>query len=168
MTLFDHKPHEHVTQNLNAVHDDALTVGQRIADSVANGMGSWRFVIIQTIIVILWITSNMYFIVHPWDPWPFILLNLVFSTQAAYASPLILMAQNRQAARDRLTAEHAYQINIKNEEETRQLIEHLGQQDDELLKQTEILHGQNEELMRQTKMLTILVKELVSQERGLS
>lgn len=139
MKIYEHKPHKHKTQNINAVHADQLTFGQRIADQVANGMGSWKFVIIQTAIVAVWIILNVWILLHPFDPYPLILLNLVFSTQAAYASPLILMSQNRQATKDRLMAEHDYQINLKNEEETRQLIQHLYEQDTELLKQTSMI-----------------------------
>lgn len=76
-------------------------MGDKIADAVVAGMGSWRFVIIQTIVVTIWILLNVWLLSHPFDPYPLILLNLVFSTQAAYASPLILMAANRQAAKDR-------------------------------------------------------------------
>lgn len=75
--------------------------GDKIADAVTSSMGSWPFVIIQTVIVAIWIVLNVWILSHPFDPYPLILLNLVFSTQAAYASPLILMSQNRQAAKDR-------------------------------------------------------------------
>ena len=70
-------------------------------------MGSWPFIIIQTIIVALWLTANIILLTRPFDPFPFILLNLAFSTQAAYAAPLILLAGNRASHRDRLTLEHA-------------------------------------------------------------
>ena len=77
------------------------TAGERIADTVVGAMGSWRFIIIQTVIVVLWVALNIVEVVFkPWDPYPFILLNLAFSTQAAYAAPLILMSSNRQAAKD--------------------------------------------------------------------
>lgn len=139
MSLYQHKPHPHKTRNLNDMHSERMTIGQKIADKVASGMGSWKFIIIQTIIVTVWIVMNVWILLHPFDPYPLILLNLVFSTQAAYASPLILMSQNRQSAKDRLTAENDYQINLKGEEETRQLIQHLYEQDKELLKQTNML-----------------------------
>lgn len=77
------------------------TVGDAVADAVVAGMGSWRFIIIQTVVVVFWIAGNVFGWQHHWDAYPFILLNLVFSTQAAYASPLILMAANRTAAKDR-------------------------------------------------------------------
>lgn len=73
--------------------------------------GSWRFIVVQTVIVIAWIGANIVAVALRWDPYPFILLNLVFSTQAAYAAPLILLSQNRQTDTDRVKAEHDYQIN---------------------------------------------------------
>lgn len=76
--------------------------GDKIADGVAATMGSWRFIIIQTAIVALWMILNSVAWAFHWDIFPFILLNLLFSTQAAYAAPIIMMSQNRQAARDRL------------------------------------------------------------------
>ncbi len=91
-------------------HDDR-SVGQRLADSVTAVFGSWRFIIIQTCIVAVWIAVNILAVFYRWDPYPFILLNLVFSTQAAYAAPLILLSQNRQADTDRITAEHDYRVN---------------------------------------------------------
>jgi hypothetical protein len=93
-------------------HKDKLSFGSRLADSVATGMGSWRFIIIQSIIVLIWMGLNIVAIVNHWDPYPFILLNLLFSTQAAYAAPIIMMAQNRQNERDRMHAEADYQTNI--------------------------------------------------------
>ena len=93
-------------------HHDTLKFGDHLADSVAKGMGSWRFIIIQTILVILWMGLNLVGYFFHWDAYPFILLNLVFSTQAAYAAPIIMMAQNRQNDRDRMQAQAYYQTNI--------------------------------------------------------
>ena len=95
-------PNQHPVNQ--ALIDDA-PLGVRVADAVTGFMGSWRFIIIQTVIVIIWIAGNVYLIFH-FDPYPFILLNLAFSTQAAYAAPLILLAGNRAAQRDRMTLEH--------------------------------------------------------------
>ena len=92
-------------KNWHEEHIDISTVGQKLADSVATGMGSWRFIIIQTIIVAIWMGLNVLGFVQHWDPYPFILLNLLFSTQAAYAAPIIMMAQNRQSDRDRAQAQ---------------------------------------------------------------
>ncbi len=111
-----------------------LTVGQRIADTVAATMGSWRFIIIQSIILLIWILLNITAYVRQWDPYPFILLNLALSFQAAYAAPFIMMSQNRQQDIDRKQAENDYQINIKAELE----IELLHQKIDQL-RETEVL-----------------------------
>ena len=86
---------------------EAAPLGARVADRVTGFMGSWRFIVIQTGIVAVWLTSNIILLSRPFDPFPFILLNLAFSTQAAYAAPLILLAGNRASQRDRLTLEHA-------------------------------------------------------------
>jgi uncharacterized membrane protein len=88
-----------------ALHTNA-PLGVRIANAVTGFMGSWKFIILQTIVVALWIAGNVYELFH-FDPYPFIFLNLAFSTQAAYAAPLILLASNQSAARDRATLEHA-------------------------------------------------------------
>ncbi len=108
-------------KNWHQKHSDQLTFGQKIADRVATGMGSWTFIIIQTIAVMCWITLNIVALVAHWDPYPFILLNLLFSVQAAYAAPIIMMAQNRQAERDRIQAEADYETNIKAKSEIEML-----------------------------------------------
>ena len=105
-----------------------LTTGQKIADTVASTMGSWRFIIIQTTILLFWTVLNVPAYVQRWDPYPFILLNLALSFQAAYAAPFIMMSQNRQQDIDRQAAETDYQINIKAELE----IELVHQKLDEL------------------------------------
>ncbi len=106
-------------------HENSLTFGGRIADSVANGMGSWRFIIIQTVFVLIWMAINIIGFFFHWDPYPFILLNLIFSTQAAYAAPIIMMSQNRQAERDRVQAQSDYQTNIDAKCEIEALQIHL-------------------------------------------
>ena len=107
---------------------NTLTVGQKIADQVAATMGSWNFIIIQSVMLAIWIVLNVTAFVQKWDPYPFILLNLALSFQAAYAAPFIMMAQNRQQDIDRKEAENDYKINIKAELE----IELLHQKIDEL------------------------------------
>lgn len=104
------------------------TRGQRIADYVAATMGSWRFILLQTSALVLWVALNITAYIRHWDPYPFILLNLALSFQAAYAAPFIMMSQNRQQDIDRKKAEADYQINIKAELE----IESLHQKLDEL------------------------------------
>jgi uncharacterized membrane protein len=91
---------------VNRAMEVEAPLGARIADRVTGFLGSWRFLVIQSILVVLWIAGNVVLLFH-FDPYPFILLNLAFSTQAAYAAPLILLAGNRASQRDRLTLEHA-------------------------------------------------------------
>lgn len=107
-------------KNWHAKHHETLKLGGRIADAVAKGMGSWKFIIIQTILVVLWMGLNIIGFMYHWDVYPFILLNLLFSTQAAYAAPIIMMSQNRQNERDRMHAEADYKTNkdAKREIET--------------------------------------------------
>ena len=114
---------------------DQLTLGQKVADSVAAGMGSWRFIIIQSAILVVWIILNITAYVKRWDPYPFILLNLALSFQAAYAAPFIMMSQNRQQEIDRKEAENDYKINIKAELE----IELLHQKIDSM-REKEVLY----------------------------
>src|ERR1700709_2051839 len=98
-------------------HKESCSYGQRLADKVANGMGSWTFIITQTIFVILWMALNIIGLMYHWDVYPFILLNLLFSTQAAYAAPIIMMSQNRQNERDRTQAMKDYQTNLDAKKE---------------------------------------------------
>lgn len=110
-----------------------LTLGQKIADTVAATMGSWRFIIIQSAILLVWIVLNVTAYVQQWDPYPFILLNLALSFQAAYAAPFIMMSQNRQQDIDRRSAENDFRVNVKAELE----IELLHQKIDQL-RETEL------------------------------
>jgi len=110
-----------VAQNVATRHAQQITTGERIADRFAAIMGSWRFIIVQSSILVMWIAINVTGWVKQWDPYPFILLNLALSFQAAYAAPIIMMSQNRQAAKDRLEAEHDYEVNLKCELEIEDL-----------------------------------------------
>lgn len=92
-----------------------LTRGEQIADQVAAMMGSWTFIIIQTVLLLVWMALNVTAFIHHWDPYPFILLNLALSFQAAYSAPFIMMSQNRQATIDREDARHDYDVNIRAE-----------------------------------------------------
>ena len=98
--------------NWHKKHVETLDFGGRLADFVAKGMGSWKFIIFQSVFVILWMGINVVGYFYHWDAYPFILLNLLFSTQAAYAAPIIMMSQNRQSERDRIQAQSDYQTNI--------------------------------------------------------
>ena len=116
-------------------------LGARIADRVTGFMGSWKFIVVQTVIVIIWIGGNIILLFN-FDPFPFILLNLAFSTQAAYAAPLILLAGNRQSLRDRMTLEHAASEADIEEKQNVELLEGtkaLSVGNGEILKQIEAL-----------------------------
>ncbi len=95
------------THPVNQAMIDDAPLGARFADAITGFMGSWKFIVVQTIIVTVWLIGNIILLSRPFDPYPFILLNLAFSLQAAYAAPLILLAGNRAAIRDRMTLEHA-------------------------------------------------------------
>jgi uncharacterized membrane protein len=111
------------TDPVNVRMIDDAPLGARVADGVTGFLGSWRFLIVQTIIVAAWLLANAWLLSRPFDPYPFILLNLAFSTQAAYAAPLILLAGNRAALRDRLTLEHAAAEADIEEAQNRQLLD---------------------------------------------
>jgi uncharacterized membrane protein len=115
-----------------------LTPGQRIADAVATVMGSWTFIIIRSGILFAWMTANLAGAMKGWDPYPFILLNLALSFQAAYAAPVIMMSQSRQQDIDRKAAENDYRINVKAELEIELLHEKIDQlREREVLRLTE-------------------------------
>jgi uncharacterized membrane protein len=135
-------------RDVNRLYDDSLTIGQRLADAAAAAIGSWRFIIIQSCVLTAWIVLNATEVIfRPWDPYPFILLNLALSFQAAYSAPIIMMSQNRQAARDRMQAELDLQTDLKAEA----LIEELhGSLDDLRLQKWDELLGIQQ---RQIEML---------------
>ncbi|HEV2581544.1 MAG TPA: DUF1003 domain-containing protein [Ktedonobacteraceae bacterium] len=141
--------HEHPPViNVNEVADEQLTVGQKVADTVAGTVGSWRFIIIQSIVLAIWLALNITGIVFRWDPYPFILLNLALSFQAAYAAPFVMMSQNRQSEKDRLMAESDYHCNTKGEEEVRNIMEHLDHQDVVIMQIIKRMEAQHEEVMQ--------------------
>jgi len=134
----DHPP----VRNINEEHEARMSLGQRVADRVASGVGSWPFIIIQSVLLFVWMVVNVYLVamemhrpgyLRAWDPYPFILLNLVLSFQAAYTGPVVMMSQNRQSEKDRLMAQHDYEVNQKAEEEIEVVMEHLAHQDRLLL-----------------------------------
>jgi uncharacterized membrane protein len=142
-----------------ALVDDAPR-SARIADLVTGFMGSWRFIIAQTVIVAIWLAANIYLLSRPFDPYPFILLNLAFSTQAAYAAPLILLAGNRAAAHDRATLEHAASQADLEEKQNEKLIaggqeslKHLTEVAERTLAIEEALKAQDDQLLRMEKAI---------------
>lgn len=128
-----HQHHHKPVSNINLAHEESLGFGDRVADSFATVMGSWRFIIVQSILLLMWMALNAAAWFEHWDPYPFILLNLALSFEAAYAAPIIMMSQNRQAAKDRLMAEEDYHVNTKAEEELKAIMHHLEQQDEVMI-----------------------------------
>jgi uncharacterized membrane protein len=135
MKLHFPKPFKHrhpPIESTNELFEAQLTTSQRAADWLAAMMGSWKFLVTQSIILVIWAVLNVAAWFHHWDPYPFILMNLMLSIQAAYAAPIIMMSQNRQAARDRLDALNDYVVNQKAEEEIRAILEHNMAQNEAL------------------------------------
>ncbi len=123
------RENEIITSNINASLSEKLTIGERISDEVARFGGSWAFIITFFSILVLWIALNSIIMLrHPFDPYPFILLNLILSCIAAIQAPIIMMSQNRQEKKDRLRSENDYKVNLKSELEIRTLhekVDHL-------------------------------------------
>jgi uncharacterized membrane protein len=124
--VFPHYEHTHPpVRNANDLHAEGLSFGQRAADAFASLIGSWRFIIVQSILLVIWIVLNLVAWISHWDPYPFILLNLALSFQAAFAGPIIMMSQNRQTEKDRIAAQLDYEINVKAEEEIKVILERI-------------------------------------------
>src|SRR5437899_5480608 len=144
--------HQHPpVRNINTMRRRTMSLGQAVADRVASAVCSWPFIIIQTCLLIVWMAVNAYLVLmaatHPgyfkaWDPYPFILLNLVLSFQAAYTGPIVMMSQNRQNEKDRLSAQSDFECNLKAEEEIRVIMDHLTHQDKILVAQDAVLAQQ--------------------------
>ena len=128
--------------NINEVHDSNLTVGGRIADKLADFAGSWTFIIAFLLILLSWITLNSVFVRH-FDPFPFILLNLVLSSLAAIQAPVIMMSQNRQETKDRIRAEHDYEVNLKTEIIVAEVLNKLNELDKNQHEMMKHLNGNN-------------------------
>jgi uncharacterized membrane protein len=120
------KEEQPVSRNLNKEFESSLTLGERLSDGLANFGGSWTFIGIFLAMMVIWMGINGFALLEkPFDPFPFILLNLVLSCLAAVQAPVIMMSQNRQEAKDRLRAEHDFEINRKAEIEIRKLHERM-------------------------------------------
>lgn len=126
-------------RNVNEILEEELTFGQRAADWTTNIMGSWRFIIVQSPVLIVWVILNVVAWAAHGDPYPFILMNLVMSLQEAYTAPIITMSQNRQAIRDRIETHNDYSVNQKTEEEVRAILDHLAAQDQALMQMHALL-----------------------------
>ena len=137
----DHPPVRNVAEEVR----DRRSVGQRLADQVTAVVGGWPFILVQSVLLALWMFLNVYLAIlghvrpgalRAWDPYPFILLNLVLSFQAAYTGPVVMMSQNRQSQRDRLMAQSDFEVNQKAEEEIQVIMNHLAHQDHLILETT--------------------------------
>ena len=125
--------HQHPpVQSVNELVEQHLTIGNRAADRVAKVVGSWRFIITQSVLLAVWAALNVTAWAQHWDPYPFILMNLLLSLQAAYTAPVIMMSQNRQDTRDRIEGHNDYELNQKAEQEIRAILDHLSAQDEAL------------------------------------
>jgi uncharacterized membrane protein len=151
-TRIRHSHRHPPVKNINEIQAEKMTSGQRIADRLATVMGSWAFIIVQSILLAIWITFNVLAYINHWDPYPFILLNLALSFQAAYAAPIIMMSQNRQAAKDRLMAEQDYVVNIKAEEEVKSIMAHLEQQDEVMIDILRRIESQHHVIMQKLEL----------------
>lgn len=112
-----------ISQDVNKSFHEKLTYGDRLADQVAAFGGSWRFIILFGLTILLWVTANIWLLSRPLDPYPFIFLNLILSMLASVQAPVIMMSQNRQTAKDREAAAHDYEVNLKAELEIMSLHE---------------------------------------------
>jgi uncharacterized membrane protein len=146
--------HRHpAVRNVNQIAAEEFTVGQRAADSFAAMLGSWTFIMIQSVVLAAWLALNVVAWMRHWDPYPFILLNLALSFQAAYSAPIIMMSQNRQAMKDRIAAEHDYEINVKAEDELKAVMAHLEQQDEMMIDILHRLEQQHQDMMATMRTL---------------
>ena len=124
------------TRNVNEEIDEQETIGEKAADTVARFGGSWGFVISFGVILLIYVIINSQ-LANPWDPYPFILLNLFLSMLAAIQAPVIMMSQNRQDSKDRLRSEMDYRVNLKAELEIEELLQRIGKLEKILVEQDE-------------------------------
>jgi uncharacterized membrane protein len=147
--------YESISSNVEKEFISGLTFGEKLSDKIASFGGSWKFIILFAFVLLVWIMINTYLLVtKPFDPYPFILLNLILSCIAAIQAPIIMMSQNRQEARDRQRAEQDYKINLKSELELRQLhqkVDHLISQQWERMVEIQEIQMEMLEELRKTK-----------------
>lgn len=147
----DHPP----VRDLNQEADRRLSRRDRIAADFARLLGSWTFVLLQGALTLAWLVLNVLAFTNHWDTYPFLLLNLVFSLEAVFFVSVLLMALNRLADRDRLRAQHDFEVDVKAEEETRMLMQHLEVQDEVLLQVLHRLDRLDRELRRLNRRLGV-------------
>ena len=145
----DHPP----VRDLNRDVDRKLTFADRVAADFARLVGSWVFVLAQVGLMVLWVGLNAFNLIHPWDRYPFLFLNFILSLEAAIWVSVVLMALNRFADRDRLRAQHDYELDVKAEEELKALMNHLMHQDEILLQIVNRLDRTDREMKRLARRL---------------
>ena len=145
----DHPP----VRDLNREVERRTTFADRVADDFARLVGSWVFVLVQVGIMVLWVGLNALNLIHPWDRYPFQFLNFILSLEAAIWVSVVLMALNRLADRDRLRAQHDYELDVKSEEELKALMNHLMHQDEILLQIVNRLDRGDREMKRLARRL---------------
>ncbi len=149
--------HEILTQNIEAQFERKTSLGERLSDHIAEFGGSWAFIITFGSVILVWIAFNAYALANRgFDPYPFILLNLVLSCTAAIQAPVIMMSQNRAEARDRLRGENDYKVNLKAELEIRHVHEKLDH----------LLRKQNRRMFEVQQIQIELLEQLVQKRRG--
>lgn len=122
--------HGKISQDANTVDENKISLGDRMADKISAFVGSWPFIIVSVSMIIVWVIINVSYIIKPFDPYPFILLNLFLSCIAAIQAPIIMMSQNREGDKDRIKAKNDYKVNLKSEI----IIEDLHLKMDEIIK----------------------------------
>jgi len=152
----DHPP----VRNVNEEFENRLSFGQRLSDRLTALVGSWPFILVQSSFLVVWMTVNAYLLamdrlhhgfLKAWDPYPFILLNLILSFQAAYTGPIVMMSQNRMSDKDRLAAQQDFEVNQKAEKEIEVILRHLAHQDQLILKALQRLESLNSALVERGK-----------------
>jgi uncharacterized membrane protein len=144
---------------VNQMTYEEADLGERLADKIAAGIGSWRFLIIQTIAVCSWVALNIVGFIYRWDPYPFILLNLLFSVQAAYTGPVLLLAGNRQTQKDRLTLEHAASEADKADKQNTDILTRIAENTELTVQILRHLEAQREELLRRVEVGEVHIVE---------
>jgi uncharacterized membrane protein len=154
-----------VSRDINQLHEEDLTLGRRLADRVTNTLGSWTFIIVQTVILATWIVLNVLAWINHWDPYPFIFLNLALSFQAAYSAPIIMMSQNRQALKDRAVAANDYEVNLRSEMEVALIHERLDELVDRDWQALVKLQEEQLELLKRIDALTSEIHQRWANEK---
>jgi uncharacterized membrane protein len=122
---------------VNQIHFEEASLGERMADKIAGAIGTWRFLIIQSVFIVIWVILNVIALINHWDPYPFILLNLAFTVQAAYTGPVLLLAGARAAQHDRLRLEHTDAIEDAAEKVTLEILKEIEANTEATLKVAE-------------------------------